>query len=69
LCLPSVLRAGLGGGTGRNRRSQIIRLFNRLRTHNQIFQILEVVRRVHKTPIWSFRSVFEILFDISTQCF
>jgi hypothetical protein len=39
--LPSVLRAGLGGGTGRNRRSQIIRLFNRLRTHNQIFQILE----------------------------
>ena len=27
LCLPSVLRAGLGGGTGRNRRSQIRRLF------------------------------------------
>jgi hypothetical protein len=34
LCLPSVLRPGLGGGTGRNRRSQIRRLFERLLTHN-----------------------------------
>jgi hypothetical protein len=30
---------------------------------------VDLVRRVHKTPIWSFRSVFEILFDIITQCF
>jgi hypothetical protein len=43
LCLLLVLRAGLGGGTGRNRRSQTIRLFNTPRTHNQIFQILEGV--------------------------
>jgi hypothetical protein len=28
-----------------------------------------LVCRVHKTPIWSFRSVFEILFDITTHCF
>jgi hypothetical protein len=31
--------------------------------------LVDLVRRVHKTPIWSLRSVFEILFDISTQCF
>jgi hypothetical protein len=31
--------------------------------------VLALVRCVHKTPIWSFRSDFEILFDISTQCF
>jgi hypothetical protein len=43
LCLPAVLRAGLGGGTGRKRRSQTRRLFKRLLNHNQILQIIEGV--------------------------
>lgn len=43
LCLPSALRAGLGGGTGKTRRSQVIRYLTRLQTPDQIFQILEGV--------------------------
>jgi hypothetical protein len=41
--LPSALRAGLGGGTGKTRRSQVIRYLTRLQTPDQIFQILEGV--------------------------